>query len=244
MSEAVVRLRRAVRVEPRYAGSDVDCRLLFMGDRYRQLVQAYGEAIYRLTRRRDVDAIAGYLREAPDVVHFYDVWQRDGAVGVHMRDEIFRVQAPIEELDFGLLVWDESSHRSYPLPLERFHALGRLLPLLSGDRTMNEISDQLRLDLSGDSLTWADELLARFSADGFLERLASPPPNYFLRSAARPRVTFVAHTSLLLQSRDTAVVLDPLLRTGLIVHERGRDVARLALGAICCSHSHWDHCDV
>jgi L-ascorbate metabolism protein UlaG (beta-lactamase superfamily) len=60
----------------------------------------------------------------------------------------------------------------------------------------------------------------------------------------RSRVTFVAHTSLLVQSRRTAVLFDPLLRCSLGLPEKGFDVTRLKLGAICCSHSHWDHCDV
>src|SRR6476659_6308340 len=130
MSDPIVRLRRGVRVEPRYAGTDVDCRLLFMGDRYRQLLRAYPEAIYRLTRRHGREAIARDLRASPEVLSFYDVSERNGTVGLLMRDEIFRTPAPLDELDFELVVQDESRMRRYALPLARFHALGRLVPLL------------------------------------------------------------------------------------------------------------------
>jgi hypothetical protein len=234
MSDGAVRLKRRVRVEPQYAGTDVDCRLLFMGDRYRQLLRAYPEAIVRLTRRRDADAIARDLRASAEILQFYDVVERNGTVGLRMRDEIFSSPAPIDELDFNLLVWDESNRKRYALPLERFHALGRLLPLLGGDLSSAEVNRRLAVDLSGAALEWSRAMLTHLSADGFLEQLSGPAPNRFQGSPVRPRVTFVAHTSVLLQSRETAVVLDPLLRTGLTVHEHGRDVARLDLGAICC----------
>lgn len=244
MSDTTIRLQRNVRIDVRCEGTDVDCRLLFMGDRYRQLVRTYPEAIRRLTRRQSADAIARDLRESPEVLHFYDVWQQNGTVGLRMRDEIFRERAPLDGLEFEVRAWDESRCRRYALPFDCFRALGRLLPLVAGDRSAAEVEEHLVRDLAGDELTWARELLRRISADGFVEQLSGPPPNEFLQSAARPRVTFVGHTCLLLQSRETAVTFDPLLRTGLIVHQRGRDLTRLPLGAICLSHSHWDHCDV
>jgi hypothetical protein len=130
------------------------------------------------------------------------------------------------------------SPHHYSLPLERFAAAGEVLPLLTGDKTENEVIEGLRCRLSGDALAWAEELLSRLQADGFLERATEIEPNYFLQSAARPRTTFVAHTSLLLQSQATAVLLDPLLRGRLGLSREGLDVTRLELGAICCSHSH------
>ena len=35
----ILRLAQGVTIAPEYAGADVDCRLLFMGDRYRQLLR-------------------------------------------------------------------------------------------------------------------------------------------------------------------------------------------------------------
>ena len=244
MTDSILRLRPNVRIEPRYAGFDVDCRLLFMGDRYRQLLRTYPEVVRRLTRRSSPDLVARDLRESPEILHFYDVQERDGTVGVVMRDEVFRGGATLEGITFELLVWDERSHRRYELPLEHFRALGRLLPLLGGDRSASQVSAQLRLDLIGSALVWAEELQTRLSADGFIEQLPRADANEFMRSGARPRVTLVAHTSLLVQSRESTVLIDPLLRTGISVHGRVRDVMRLKLDAICCSHSHWDHCDV
>jgi L-ascorbate metabolism protein UlaG (beta-lactamase superfamily) len=233
-----------VRFDLRAGGTDVDCRLLFMGDRYRQLLRTYPEAVHRLTRRPRPDAIARDLRESPEILHFYDVWERNGMVGLVMRDEIFRERASLDDLDFEVRAWDETHGRRYAVPLERFSALGRLMPLLGGDRSAHDVRARLDEELPSSAAAWAQELFARLSSDGFLEQLPGPPPNEFLRSPGRPRVTFVAHTAVLVQSRETAIMFDPLLRTGQIVHGPGRDVTRLNLGAICCSHSHWDHCDV
>jgi L-ascorbate metabolism protein UlaG (beta-lactamase superfamily) len=244
MSDSMLRLRPDVRIEPRYAGYDVDCRLLFMGDRYRQLLRAYPEVIRRLTRRSSLPLVAQDLRDSPEILHYYQVCEHNDRVGVVMRDEFFRNPAPLDDVRFELLVWDPAHHRRYPLPLERFRALGRLLPLLGGDRTGAHVADQLRAELSGPALAWAEELLASLSSDGFVEQVAAAAPNAFLQSVARPRVSLVAHTSLMLQSARATVILDPLLRTGNSVHQRIRDIMRLKLDAICLSHSHWDHCDV
>jgi L-ascorbate metabolism protein UlaG (beta-lactamase superfamily) len=240
----MLRLRSNVLVEPRYAGYDIDCRLLFIGDRYRQLLRAYPEVVRRLTRFGSPERVAQDLRDSPEILHFYDVLQQNGKVGVVMRDEIFRTNAPIENLDIKLVVWEGARHRWYDMPLDRFRALGNLLPLLGGDRSAAEVSEQLRTALDGEALAWAEALLSRLSADGFLEEVPASGANVFLRSAARPRATLVSHTSLMLQSRRATVILDPLLRTGTTTHERVRDIMRLKLDAICCSHSHWDHCDV
>jgi hypothetical protein len=187
MSDSMLRLRPNVRIEPRYAGYDVDCRLLFMGDRYRQLLRAYPEVIRRLTRRSSLPLIAEDLRDSPEILHYYQVCEHNGRVGVVMRDEFFRNAASIDDIRFELLVWDERYHRRYPLPLERFHALGRLLPFLGGDRTGSNVADQLRADLSGAALAWAEELLGALSSDGFVEHVAGSAPNAFLQSAGSPR---------------------------------------------------------
>lgn len=239
-----LRLGRRVRVEPQCGGADVDCRLLFMGDRCRQLVRTYPEAIHRLSRRGGAAAVAAYVKESPEILQFYDVHERDDQVGLLMRDEVFREPGRLDDLDFELSVSDGTHRTRYPLPLEGFTALGALLPLLGGDRSEQEVLAALESRMPAAALTWTLELLARLRSDGFVVLESGRDPNFLLRSSARPRVTFVAHTSVLVQSAQTAVVFDPLLRSGLGLHHGGRDVARLDLGAICLSHSHWDHCDV
>jgi L-ascorbate metabolism protein UlaG (beta-lactamase superfamily) len=48
----------------------------------------------------------------------------------------------------------------------------------------------------------------------------------------------------LLQSSGATILTDPLLRWILRSPASAFDVARLDLDAICCTHAHWDHCDV
>ena len=240
----ILRLAKGVTIAPECNGADVDCRLLFMGDRYRQLLRTYPEVIHRLSRPAGPAAIAEYLAESAEIRQFYDIEEDGERVGVVMRDEIFRQPASLEGLPFELSITGGSHPIHYPLPLERFAAVGELLPLLAGDKTQDEVAEGLRRQLCGDALAWAERLLSQLEADGLLERARHNEPNYFLRSSRRPRTTFIAHTSLLLQSHATAVLVDPLLRGQLGLSSRGFDAARLELGAICCSHSHWDHCDV
>src|SRR5262249_59839891 len=99
--------------------------------------------------------------------------------------------------DFSLRVSAGSRALAVPLPLERFRALGTLLPLLAGNDGEAEIAASLEESLDWDEQQWARDLLAKLSAQGFLQR-GPVRPNYFLRPLAVPRVTFVVHTSLLL----------------------------------------------
>src|SRR6185295_19857317 len=73
LSQDILRLGHQVRIEPQCGGADVDCRLLFMGDRCRQLVRTYPEAIHRLSRRGSPAAIARYVSESREILQFYDV---------------------------------------------------------------------------------------------------------------------------------------------------------------------------
>src|SRR5215203_247348 len=168
----ILRLSRGVTIEPMYAGSDVDCRMLFMGDRYRQLLRAYSEVIHRLSRPGEPTAIAQYLRESAEIQQFYQIEEEGGRIGLVLRDEIFRTPASLDGLPFELRVRRGSHTRSYPLPLERFAALGHLVPLLTAERSEDEVTAGLRSQLAGEALAWAQELLSRLRADHFVEEAA------------------------------------------------------------------------
>jgi L-ascorbate metabolism protein UlaG (beta-lactamase superfamily) len=47
----------------------------------------------------------------------------------------------------------------------------------------------------------------------------------------------------LLQTADATILTDPLIRT-VYSPAKAFDVVRLDLNAICCTHAHWDHCDI
>src|SRR4051794_4821538 len=131
----ILRLSRGVTIEPTCAGGNVDCRRLFMGDRYRQLARVYPEVIHRLSRQGEPAAIIEYLKASAEIRQFYEIEEQGGRVGLVLRDEIFRTPASLNGLPFELQVKSGSQRWSYPLPLERFAALGNLLPLLTGDRS-------------------------------------------------------------------------------------------------------------
>ena len=242
----VVGLRPSVDAEPLYRGQvsgQVDCRLLLLGDRHRQLVRAYTEVIHRMSRSGDLKAVAAEVLESAGIQQYYNVSVADGDVKLTLRDEIFREQFPLNSDDFVLRITAGSRVMTVPLPLERFRAVGTLLPLLAGDKSDSEIALGLQETLDPGEQEWSRDLLAKLDAQGFIER-GLIHPNSFLLSSVRPRVTFVGHTSILLRTAGARILTDPLLRNLLRSPNRAFDLTRLDLTAICCTHSHWDHCDV
>lgn len=241
MSDVCLRLAYGVSIEPTYGDIDVDCRLLFIGDRYRLLQRAYAEAMFRLSKPRSLDEREASLRSSAEVLQFYEVIRQNGTIALHMRDEIFRGQAPLDDLDLTLTAAGKGQRVGTPLPLTSLKAAGVLVASLNGALPESGVLAQLHTSLDPDDAAWAAALLAGWSDAGLLERVPAAP-NAF-EWPGRPRVTFLGHSSLLLQSKRSAVLTDPVLRARFGVPSASSDVVRLKLGAICCSHSHWDHCD-
>jgi L-ascorbate metabolism protein UlaG (beta-lactamase superfamily) len=243
MTEDVLRLAPGVDLAPLYEGLTVDCRLLFLGDRYRQFVRAYEEAVHRLSRRRDPEALKRSIEDSREIQQYWDVSMREDRVALKMRDEMFREPASLQDFECVLVVSKQDQHIDHPLPLARLGALGQLLPLLAGRHTAAQVEAGLRTALTGEDLAWAQTLLTLLRDHGFAIETARTP-NTFTSGSVRPRSSFVGHTSILLQSKQTAVLCDPLIRVELGAPPRVFDVMAMDLGAICLTHSHWDHCDV
>jgi len=95
--------------------------------------------------------------------------------------------------------------------------------------------------LTRDDAEWSLQLLAFLKSEGCLAPVQlsdEMPPSW----AARPDVTLLSHSSLLVRSERSAVLLDPVVWQAMGIAQRTFDILRTPLGAICCSHSHWDHC--
>lgn len=243
VSRRPVHIARGVVIEPSEADSNVDCRLFFMGDRYRQLVRAYAEAVFRLSRERLLPEREAYLRRSAEVAEFYHVEAGNGKLSLRMRDSVFSEQAPLDELDIALQASDGVVTHRLSLPLARLRAVGALLPLLNGEYGEAEVLAGLEASLPPEDAEWARELLRNWTRRHFVKTGPSRP-NPLLASKAHPRVTFMGHSSILFQSRASSVLTDPLFRVSLGCPPIAFEASRLRLGAICCSHSHWDHCDV
>ena len=242
MAKHVLRLVDGVNIEPQHEESTLDCRLLFMGDRYRQLLRTYPEVIYRLSRPRPLPAIRDFVNASDEIAQFYEVTADDDMVAVTLRDSFFREAAPSSSLDLHVRVGGRGDWSSYPLTLERLRVLGQLVPLLQGDCTSEEIAGRVDA-FEEDDRPWAKGLMDLLEAENFLVE-GPQAENHYLKSPARPRTTFVAHTSILLQTSTTAIVTDPLLRPSLGAPRAALDAVRLPLTALCLTHAHWDHCDV
>jgi len=242
MASEVLRLVHGINLEPAHEEFTLDCRLLFMGDRYRQLLRAYPEVIHRLSRPKPLAEIAAFLRESAEIGQYYAISTDADKVAVTLRDEIFREPQPLTSLDCRLKIGRRGHFTELPLPLSRLKPLGRLVPLLQGNHTRADVEQGLA-DLLDDDRRWARDLLRTLEVGGCLET-GLAQDNYFRKSSARPRTSFVAHTSMLVQTRGATIVTDPLIRPSLRTPREALDVARLDLTAICLTHAHWDHCDV
>ena len=239
-----LRLAEGVNVMPKHGTTiDVDCRLLFIGDRYRQLIRAYEEAMFRLARPKPLAERAAFLKASDDVRQFYEITESDDRVALTMRDAIFREQAPLDELDVSILASRNKTEVVVPIELGQLKAVGALVPLLNGDQSEPAIEAALDAQLTGPPRAWTAGLMSKWRAAGFLET-TDARPNPLLEAKDRPRVTFMGHTSIMIQSETTTVLTDPLYRVPLGVPPQAFDTTRLKLDAICCSHSHWDHLDL
>jgi L-ascorbate metabolism protein UlaG (beta-lactamase superfamily) len=203
----------------------------------------YEEVIYRMSRNGNIASAAADVLESAEIRQYYDVSASADCVGLTLHDAAFREQYPLSSGDFSLRMTAGSRTVTVPLPLARFRALGTLLPLLAGNHGDADLQARLEESLDKDEQTWSRDLLSTLNLHGCLERRPIRP-NPFLLSRVYPRVTFVGHTSILLQTRGAAILTDPLLRVEYGPPAKAFDVSRLDLNAICCTHAHWDHCDI
>jgi len=248
MASGLIRLAHSARLDLTYGEPDrlyepqINCKVLFLGERLRPLLHAYEEAAQRISEAEDPASLADALQSSQRVTEFYQVQRSGDQVSIAMRDSVFRERGPLSDDQFRLTVSRGPVRLSRPVPCLRFRALGALWPLLEGDHSETEIHSRLKAALPADDAAWAVDLLTALAAGGFLEP-AIRTANSFVRPGSHARVTFMGHTSLLFESARHAVLVDPLLQAGSPHAALAADVTRLKLDAICCSHHHWDHCN-
>ncbi len=244
-----IRISSAVSVEFLYRDLDlkipprVDCTVLFAGPHLAQILTAYSEAVRLFSETRDPAELLERLQASAEVQRIYESRVTDGKkTCIEMREAVFRKPGPVERLEFKLRILAGRRTLIYPVPLERFGALGNLFPLLLGGHDETGIEARLDARLSRDDAEWARDLFAFLKSEGCLApaRAAEepPPPSW----TVRPGVTLLSHSSLLMQSERSAVLVDPVVWRAMGGAQRTFDILRTPLGAICCTHCHWDHC--
>ena len=122
MASEVLRLVHGINLEPVHEEFTLDCRLLFMGDRYRQLLRAYPEVIHRLSRPKPLAEVAAFLRASAEIAQYYAISADAQKVAVTLRDEIFREPQPLASLDCRLKIGRRGHFTELPLPLSRSDA--------------------------------------------------------------------------------------------------------------------------
>jgi L-ascorbate metabolism protein UlaG (beta-lactamase superfamily) len=221
----------------------VDCRLVFLGSRLPQITRAYREAVSILSGVGDPRRLLEKLNTSEAVRQCYEIRQTGGKTSVTMRESMFRNVRPPDDLELQLRMSAGSRTLLRPMSSRRLNALGRLCPLLLGEYGEDEVRARIAGSVSPEDVSWTMDLLVLLKDHGVIEQ-RSRPSRRLARSGVRPRITFLGHTSLLVESRQTAVLIDPFLTPDWGLPRSAWDVRRMRLGAICCTHSHWDHCNV
>jgi L-ascorbate metabolism protein UlaG (beta-lactamase superfamily) len=247
MAGAPIRLRAGVALDFVYRDPDqglssqVDCRLLFMGSNWFEVRRAYAAAIAIFEAGYSRPQLLKRLEESPEIQRHYASRETDGKVSITMRDETFREPGPLGGIEFSLRLTHRLRAHLYPLKLDRFAALGRLLPLLAGGRSEDEIRGELARRLPADACTCACELLEWFEREKLIEADNGGDDKWLRR--ASPRATFLGHSTVLMQSAGSAVLTDPIVTRKMGSPRAALEIFRARLDAICCTHSHWDHCN-
>ena len=222
----------------------VHCQLLFAGARLWPLSLAYQEIIRRFSEHQDPEELRLALTASSSVAEFYEIGGTQDEPSILLHDEIFREQGDLDGLNLGLRVTRGDRCLERELPLGRFGALGALCSLLRGTHSRHDARSTLAAQLSPADAAWASKLLTDLLRGGFV-RAAPRRPGPLTRPRPGPHVTFLGHSSLLFRSARSSVLIDPFLPSA--VRDLPRpvfDAPKLDLGAICCSHSHWDHCNL
>ncbi|HEY7532611.1 MAG TPA: MBL fold metallo-hydrolase, partial [Nitrospiraceae bacterium] len=221
----------------------LDCRMLFLGDRLRQLVRTYEEIVHRFHRIKHPARLFENLQSSEEIKQFYEIHHSDGVTSVLMHPHVFAQRAPVDDLDIDLRFQLGRRSLIHPLPVDKIRALGHLLPLLRADLSRTDIGAALGSRLNREESDWAVGLLQSLIKHDYLTA-TKLPRNRYRKAPSRSRVTFLGHSSLMLQSPRAAVVADTCLRLESRLPAHALDVPRSKPDAICISHSHWDHCDL
>jgi L-ascorbate metabolism protein UlaG (beta-lactamase superfamily) len=247
MAAAPIRIRFGAALDFAYRDPDegistqVDCRLLFMGAHWFEVRRAYAAAIRIFEAGYGRSELLRRLADSPEIQRHYRSNETDGKVSVTMRDEVFREPGPLEGIGFSFRITHRMRAHLYPLELERFVALGNLVPLLEGGRGEDEIRRTLADRLSVDDCAWAGALLEWLKRESLIEADSESDRKWL--ELACPRITFLGHSTLLMQSGRSAVLMDPIVTRKMGSPKAGLEIFRTKLDAICCTHSHWDHCN-
>jgi len=243
-----IRIRSGVAIDFVYRdpeegiSAQVDCRLLFMGANFFAVRRAYAAAIRLFEGGYSRADLSKWLAESPEIQRHYESVERDGKVSITMREETFREPGPLDGIEFSLRITRGLRAHLYPLALERFAALGNLMPLLEGGRNEDQIRQTLAGRVTPDDCAWAEGLIGWLKRENLIEADRDNGDRNWL-ALARPRITFLGHSTLLMQSERSAVLLDPIVNRKMGSPRKALGIFRAKLDAICCTHSHWDHCN-
>ena len=207
MEAARMRLGAGVAIDFIYRDPDegisaqVDCRLLFMGANFFAVRRAYAEAIRLFEGGYGQAELSKRLGASPEIQRHYESVEHDGKVSITMREATFREPGPLAGIEFSLRITSRMRAHLYPLALERFAALGNLMPLLEGGRSEGEIRETLARRLAPDDYAWGKQVIAWLRRENLLEHDRDNGDRSWL-ARERPRITFLGHSTLLLRSCD------------------------------------------
>jgi hypothetical protein len=213
-----------------------------MGANFFAVRRAYAAAIRLFEGGHSRAELSKRLAKSPEIQRHYESVERDGKVSITMREATFREPGPLAGIEFSLRITRGVRAHLYPLALERFAALGNLMPLLEGGRSEVEIRRTLARRVTPDDCAWAEEVIGWLKRENLLEDDRDGGDRSWLAREC-PRITFLGHSTLLMQSERSTVLLDPIVNRKMGSPRAALGIFHAKLDAICCTHSHWDHCN-
>jgi L-ascorbate metabolism protein UlaG (beta-lactamase superfamily) len=249
MESDAIRLRRGTSIEFVYRDPDegisaqVDCRLLFLGSNFSELRRAYASAMRIFESSGKRSELIKRLADSHEIQRHYEIGESNGKVSLTMREATLHTPGPLDDVEFAARFTHRRDARLYPLGLDRFAALGELMPLLEGGRSEAEIEQMLASRLSADDCAWASGLLEWFKQEGLVQADAVAGREGKWLEFVGPRITTLGHSTLLMQSGRTTVLIDPIVTLKMGSPKSALEIFRIRPDAICCTHNHWDHCN-
>ena len=251
MEAEPIHLRSGTSIEFVYRDPDlgisaqVDCRLLFLGAHFFEVRRAYATAIRIFEESTGRIELRKRLAESPEILRHYEIGESEGKVALTMREATFRAPGPTAGIEFAIRFTHRAERASVSARIDRFAALRRTY---AAARRVVAAKMKSHGHLRADCPPKIAPGLVVFS-NGSSERALSKPTPALEARGRVARTGLPADNYARAQHPADAIGAAPwcwsirsyTLKMGS--PKSALEIFRTRPDAICCSHSHWDHCN-
>jgi L-ascorbate metabolism protein UlaG (beta-lactamase superfamily) len=221
---------------------ELDCRLLFLGENYRLLLETYPKAIDLFKKELSINQLETELKALEHINQLYNIYKNDNNdLAIRLYKNVLFQKGKTDTLPFYLKLSNNKNTFLIDVTVEKLKLLAEFWPLVVKAKDYKEIEVLLDKAFSSDQVKWLKHLLSKIIENNIFTA-SSNANNFFANKVFMPRVVFLGHSSLLFQSEQENILVDPILLFTHGLGEKAFEVTQIKISAILCSHSHWDHC--